>query len=230
MTKKSKTTAPSQAEQNVGEILSKTDQFVEKYLKHIIIAVAAVILLVVAIIGVRHMYFIPKEKEAQAAIFHAERHLSLQQWDMALNGDSLNNVGFLNIIEDYGSTNTGNLAKAYAGICFYHLGDIESALKHLKEYKGKDELTSSAINGLIGDSYFDLGETQNAINYFKKAIKSESKSLSPIYLKKIAIAHESLGNYNDALKAYNTIKTKYAESQEASSIDKYIERAKKTAK
>jgi len=230
MAKKSKITAPSQAEQNVGEILSKTDQFVEKYLKQIIIAVATVIILVVAIIGARHIYFLPKEKEAQVAIFPAERYLSLQQWDLALNGDSLNNVGFLDIVNDYGFTQTGNLAKARAGICFYHLEDFESAIKHLKGYKGKDKLFSSVVNGLIGDSYVDLGEVQNAIGYFKKALKAESNSLNPVYLKKMATAYESLADYKGALEAYNTIKTKYPDSQEASEIDKYIERAKLSIK
>ena len=230
MAKKSKITAPSQAEQNVGEILSKTDQFVEKYLKQIIITVATVILLVITVIGVRHLYFVPKEKEAQAAIFPAERYFGLQQWDLALNGDSLNHVGFLDVIDDYSFTKTGNLAKAYAGICFYHLNDVESALKYLKDYKGKDKLISSTVDGLIGDSYVDLGDIQNAIGHFKKAMKSDSKSLNPIYLKKLAIAYESLGNYKDALEAYNTIKTKYSESQEASDIDKYIERAKVSIK
>ena len=230
MANKSKITAPSQAEQNVGEILSKTDQFVENHLKQIIVAVAAVVFLVVAVIGVRHMYFVPKEKEAQAAIFPAERYLSLQQWDQALNGDSLNHAGFLSIIDDYSFTKTGNLAKAYAGICFYHLDDVNSALKYLKEYKGKDELVSSVVNGLIGDCYVNLGETQNAISYFKKAIKSESKSLTPVYLKKMAIVYESVGNHKEALEAYNTIKTKYSESQEALSIDKYIERSKESVK
>ena len=226
MTNKSKTTAPSQAEQNVGEILSKTDQFIEKYLKQIIIAVAAIVLIVVAVIGVRHMYLLPKEKEAQAAIFPAERYLSLQQWDMALNGDSLNRAGFVSIIDDYSFTKTGNLAKAYAGICSYHLGDFESAVKYLKDYKRKDELVSSVVDGLLGDCYVDLGETQTAIGYFNKVAKSNSGSLSPIYLKKVALAYESLGNKKDALDAYNTIKTKYPESQEASGIDKYIERVK----
>ena len=230
MAKKSNITDPSQTEQNVGEILSKTDQFVEKYLKQIIIAIATVIVLVVAIIGTRHMYFLPKEKEAQAAIFPAERYLSRQQWDLALNGDSLNQIGFLEVINDYGFTKTGNLAKAYAGICFYHLDDVESALKYLKEYKGKDEVFLSAVNSLIGDSYINLGETQNAIGYFKKAIKSENKSLNPIYLKKMALAYENLADYKGALEAYNTIKTKYPESQEASDVDKYIERAKELVK
>jgi tetratricopeptide (TPR) repeat protein len=96
----------------------------------------------------------------------------------------------------------------------------------LKEYKGKDHLIASSVNSLIGDCYSDLGETGKAIDYYKKAVsKAKSESLSPIYLKKVATAYESTGDYKEALSVYNTIKTDYPESKEASDIDKYIERA-----
>ena len=49
--------------------------------------------------------------------------------------------------------------------------------------------------------------------------------ISPIYLKKAGIAYESLKEYDKAVKAYETIKDKYASSMEASDIEKYIERA-----
>jgi tetratricopeptide (TPR) repeat protein len=231
MANKSKITAPTQAEQNVGEILSKTDQFVEAHLKLIISVIVAIILLVVAIIVIRHEYFIPKEKEAQNAIFPGENYISTQQWDLALNGDSLGYSGFLGVIEDYGFTQTGNLAQAYAGICYYHLGDYESALQYLKKYKGKDRVIASSVIAMIGNSYADTGEPDKAITYFKDAAnKANSASLSPVYLKKAAVAYEKIENYKGALDIYNTIKTKYPESQEATNIDKYIEKAKSLIK
>jgi tetratricopeptide (TPR) repeat protein len=231
MAKKSKITEPTQAEQNVGEILSKTDRFIEKHLKEIIIAVAIIIVLVTLFISSRHFYFEPKEAEAQATIFPGEQYLASQQWDLALNGDTLNYAGFLQIADDYGFTKTGNLAKAYSGICYYHLGDYESAIKYLKKYKGKEAIVAASCTGLIGDSYAQLDEPEKAIDYFNKAAKkANSASISPIYLKKAAVAYESLGNYKEALNAYNTIKAEYPESQEAANIDKYIERAKELVK
>jgi tetratricopeptide (TPR) repeat protein len=231
MAKKSKITAPTQAEQNVGEILSKTDRFIEKHSKKIVFAVITVILVSLAFIASRHFYFQPKEKDAQAAIFPGEKYLASQQWDLALNGDTLDYAGFLQIIDDYSFTKTGNLAKAYSGICYYHLGDYESAIEYLKKYKGRETIVASSCIGLIGDSYVQLEETGKAIDYFNQAAKkANSASLSPIYLKKAAVAYESLGNYKEALNIYNTIKAKYPESQEASNIDKYIEKAKELTK
>ncbi|MGI4729930.1 MAG: tetratricopeptide repeat protein, partial [Janthinobacterium lividum] len=47
---------------------------------------------------------------------------------------------------------------------------------------------------------------------------------SPIYLKKLALVYENQKNYNDALDAYQKIKTDFPESNEATNIDKYIAR------
>jgi len=223
---KKATKASTQVEANVGEIFSKSEKFIEIYKNHIIIAVATVILIVVAILGIRQYYFIPKEKEAQAAIFPGENYLAGQQWEMALNGDGKDYIGFLGIIEDYGITKTAKLAKAYAGICYYHLNKPEEALEYLKKYNVNDNITGPVIRGLMGDCYVDLGKIEEGIDNFNKAAsEANSETLSPIYLKKAGIAYESIFNYAGALKAYQTIKNKYPNSQEASDIEKFIDRA-----
>jgi len=217
--------APKQVEANVGEIFSKSEKFIETYRNHIIIAVAAVILIVVAILGVRQYYYLPKEKEAQAAIFPGENYVANQQWELALNGNGADYIGFLGIIDDYGITKTAKLAKAYAGICYYHLNKPEEALPYLKKYDANDKVFSPIIKGLTGDCYVDLGNVAEGIKYFNEAAsKAGSDFLSPIYLKKAGIAYESIFDYANALKMYETIKNKYPNSQEASEVDKYIER------
>ena len=227
MAKKVKASDPSQAEQNVGEILSKTDRFIDKYWKQILMSVAAIILIVVGVIVFRHMYLVPREKSAEIAIFPGERYFAEQNWDIALNGDSLDYIGFLEITNEYSGTNTANLAKAYAGICQYNLGDYEAALKNLKSYSTKDVLFAAQIQGAIGDCEINLGNTKQGIDYFKKAAsKANSSVLSPIYLNKAATAYESMEDYKSALEVYNTIKSKYPNSQEGNVVDKYIERAK----
>jgi len=218
--------APKHVEANVGEIFSKSERFIEKYKIHIIIAVAAVILIVAAILGIRQYYFLPKEKEAQAAIFPGENYFASQQWEQALNGNGADYIGFLGIIEDYGMTKTAALAKAYAGICYYHLNKPQEALEYLKKFNANDQIISPVIKGLIGDCYVDLGKVKEGISYFNEAAsKASSDFLSPIYLKKAGVAYEAIFDYANAIKMYQTIKYKYPTSQEASDIDKYIERA-----
>jgi tetratricopeptide (TPR) repeat protein len=227
MTKKTKASDPSQAEQNVGEILSKTDQFVDKYLKQILIGVAAIVLIVVGVIVIRHFYLVPRERQAEAALFPGQNYFGQQQWEIALNGDEVDYIGFSGIIDEFSGTKSANLARAYAGICQYQLGDYEEALKNLKKYRGRDQIFAAQVIGVIGDCNVNLDNVKQGIDYFQKAAaKANSAMLSPIYLNKAALAQESLGNYKAALELYTTIKEKYPNSSEAATIDKFIERAK----
>jgi tetratricopeptide (TPR) repeat protein len=174
---------------------------------------------------------VPKEEEARAAIFPGQDYLENQQWELALKGNEADYTGFLGVIEDFGSTSTGNLAKAYAGICYYHLGDTENALAYLKKFKADDKLVSPVITGLVGDCYVDLGKAQEGVEYFKKAAsKANSEVISPIFLRKAGRAYESLSNYKEAVEVYNIIKNKYPNSQEAAGIERYIDRASEFVK
>ncbi|MDR1370854.1 MAG: hypothetical protein LBJ72_12135 [Dysgonamonadaceae bacterium] len=231
----------SSTEQNVGEIFSRSEQFIEKYQKHIIIGVGAIILLVVAILGVRHAYLIPKEREAENAMFRAEDLFAQNQYKLALGGDSISYIGFEAIVDQYGFTKSAGLAKAYAGICYYKLGDFESALKYLKDFDADDNMISPAVIGLIGDCYVDLayadqsnvdqGKVEQGIDYFNKAAsRADNDLLSPIFLKKAALAYESLGNYKKAVETYSLIKEKYSNSLEGSNVEKYIDRAQSQVK
>ncbi|MDL2257028.1 tetratricopeptide repeat protein [Bacteroidales bacterium OttesenSCG-928-I14] len=229
--KSNKQVAQTKAEQSADALLSKTDQFLDKHLKAVITVASIVVIVVLGFIGLRHFYVIPKEKNAQDAIFVAENYFAQKQWANALDGDSIGGIGFIEIIDDFGSTKTGNLAKAYAGICEYQLGNYESALKHLKAYKHKDKVYANIVTGLIGDCHVELGNINEGATHFLKAAKSANDDqLSPIYFKKAGIAFENLGKYKEAVDAYTQIEEKYPNSTEGRNIEKEIIRAKSLIK
>lgn len=214
---------PSQAEANVGEILSRSERFIDKYKKQIIISVSAVILLAVVVLASYNFYFLPKERAAQAALFPAEQAFAMQQWDVALNGDGGDNIGFLGVIDQYGSTKPGNLAKAYAGISLFKKGELEEAMKYLKQYKSTDKIISPVVVGLIGDCYVESGNVKEAISYFKKAADSaNSESLSPTFLYKAGLAYEEVGDNKSALAAYKEIKNKYPQAAATLGVEQFI--------
>ena len=218
---------PTQAEKSVGEILSKTDQFIDKYLKQVLVGLGVIVVIVIGIIAFRHYYQIPKEQNAENALFPGQDYFANQQWDIALNGDDIDYIGFLGVIEEFGGTVSANLAKAYAGLCLYQLGDYEEALKTLKSYKGKDRLFAAQVIGAMGDCEVNLENINEGISYFRKAAdRANSSLLSPIYLRKAADAYENLGDYRAALEIYTAIQSKYPQSPEAASVERYIERAK----
>lgn len=213
-------------ELEVEQIVSKSEQFIENNSKKIVYGIIAVLLVIGAVFGFKHGYLMPKEKKAAAAIFKGEQYFAKDSFNLALNGNGADYEGFEAIIDQYGSTPSANLAKAYAGICYFKMGENEKALDMLKSFSDKDDMISPAITGLIGDCYVNMGNIKEGISYFEKAAKqADNEVVSPVYLKKAGIAYENLKQYSDAVKAYTTIKEKYFNSMEASDIDKYITRA-----
>lgn len=213
-------------ELEVEEIVSRSEQFIENNSKKIIYGIIAIALVVGAVLGIKHGYLIPQEKKAAAAMFKGEQYFAKDSFNLALNGNGADFDGFEAIIDQYGSTPSANLAQAYAGICYFKMGQTEKALDLLKSYSGNDKMISPAITGLIGDCYVNMGKTKEGISYFEKAAKeADNEVVSPTYLKKAGIAYESLKQYPDAVKSYTAIKEKYFNSMEAADIDKYITRA-----
>ncbi len=214
------------AELEVGEFVSRSEQFIENNSKKIIYGIVAVAVIVGAILGFKHGYLIPQEKKASAAMFKGEQYFARDSFNLALNGNGADYIGFEGIIDQYGGTASGNLAKAYAGICYFKMGETEKALGRLKSFSGDDSMISPAIIGLVGDCYVNMGNVKEGVGYFEKAAKkADNEVISPVYLKKAGLAYENLKQYDNAVKAYTAIKEKYFNSMEAADIDKYIARA-----
>lgn len=217
------------AEENilaVEEALSKTEVFIEKNQKILYIIIAVIAVIVLAIFGFKRLYIAPRDKEAKAQMFMAEKYFEKDSLRLALNGDG-NYLGFLDIINDYKLTKTANLAHYYAGLSYLHLGEYEDALEHLQKFRGKDKVLSTMAIGAMGDVYMELGETEKATGYYRKAANHEPNAFTtPLFLMKAGMSYELQGNYTKALEMYERIRDEYNSSFEYRSIDKYIARVK----
>lgn len=212
--------------EGMNEALTRSEQFIEKNQKTLLISLAAVLVVVAGILLYNNKVAIPREQKAAEQIFKGEQYFAIDSLDLALNGDAVDFIGFEAISKEYASTKTGKLAKAYAGLCYKAKGEYQEAIAWLSKVNTKDLVASPALVGAVGDCYVELGETQKAVAYFEKAAKAENSLLSPIYLMKAGRAYEALGQWSKALNAYETIKAQYPNSVEGSEIEKYIERAK----
>lgn len=211
--------------ESIETTLSNTELFIEKNQKTIIIVLAVLIIAVLAVFGVKKYYLEPREKDAQAAIFHAEQYFENDNFASALNGDG-NYLGFINVIDEFGGTKTANLAKYYAGVCYLNTGDFNNAIKYLKEFKGKDVIVASLALGAMGDAYMELDNVAEAAKcYESAAVKAENGFTSPMYLLRAGMAYEMIGNYQKAIDVYKKIKAEYPNSNEGFSIEKYIAKA-----
>ena len=210
--------------ENVQNVLSKSEAFIEKHQKTLLYGLIGVVVAVFAVLGFKNYVLAPKTHEAQEAIFKAEQYFARDSFQLALDGDG-ENLGFLAIIDEYGITSTAKLAKAYAGICYKSMGDYENAISYLKSFSADDKLLSPALRGAIGDCYLELEDMDKAISFFKEAVNSENEVIAPIYLRRMGLAYLSSGDAQKALSAFEEIKTKYADTQEGAEIDKFIQLA-----
>ena len=78
-------------------------------------------------------------KKHKAALFKGQEYFEADAFEEALNGDSIGYVGFIKIADQYSGTDAANLAKAYAGLCYAHLGKFDEAVKALENFDGDDQ-------------------------------------------------------------------------------------------
>ncbi len=222
MAKKNKTEEQfAQVEQALG----KTEQYIEENKNSLMIIVGVIVGIIVLFKGYQTFYIEPLEEEAQIEAYMAELYFQKDSFNLALNGDG-QYYGFLDIADEYSSTNIGNLANYYAGLCYLHTGDYESAIEYLENFSSDDIILSSLALGCTGDAYMELGDTDNAMDAYEDAIaNSNNKFTAPRYMMKLAAIHESNGSYKEALEIYNTISEDFKGAREASGIEKYISRA-----
>ena len=208
------------------ETLSKNEALFLKYQKQIIALVAAVVVIVAGAILYRHYVAIPNAQKASTALAKGQQYFQADQYEKALNGDSIGFVGFLKLAAEEGG-DAGNLANLYAGLCYAQLGSWNEAVQYIEKFDLKDDaMISPAALGALGNAYAHLNQLDKAVSTLQKAASvADNNSLSPTFLIQAGEILESQNKKDEALKLYQTVKEKYFNSMAYQTIDAYIERA-----
>lgn len=197
----------------LAEKLEGAETWMERHPKLVGGAAIAIALVVVGYFGFTY-YKSNLEAEAQREMFQAIYYFEADSLKLALNGDG-NNLGFIDIIDEYGITDAANLAHFYAGVSFLKQGNFEAARLYLSDFKSNDLLIQARAYSLIGDAYMEEQQYKEAARYYEKAANYKpNKYFTPAYLMKAALAFEKSEQKEKALKAYDEVITKYWESAE----------------
>jgi len=211
---------------NLATARAQASNFFERNQKIIIGVVAGIVLLVGGWFVYHNLIMQPKEEKAMTQMWMAQVQFEEDSFNLALDNPGGGYSGFLNIISDYKGTKAANLANYYAGVSYLNMGNFDAALSFLSDFKADGVVGPVMKFGALGDTYSELNQMDKAIEYYKKAADaSENELLTPYYLKKLAMLHETQNEFDQALEIYKRIKSKYPNSNEALSIDKYIARA-----
>ncbi len=214
---------------NFEEALSTSEAFLEKNQKPLLYTLLAIVAVLVCWLVVDNFMIQPKSAEAAEQMALGQAYYAAEQYELAINGDSIEFIGFAAAADEYSITKSGNLAKAYAGLAYFKLEDYDNAISYLEGFSASDNILQYTVKSTLGDCYAMQGETEKAISCYKKAAKADNILVVSSSLMKLARAYESLGDYANALDAYKEIKSrlegKITGITDIDEIDKYIENA-----
>lgn len=205
-------------------IVEKAKDFWERYNKPLMIASVAIILLVGGWYAYQNFIKNPKEIKAAEVMFKAEDYYRQDSILLALNGDG-QNIGFLKVIDKYGGTDAGNLARFYAGDCYIKLNENQKAIDQLKKFSTSSKPIQARAYKLMADAYGDLGKSKEAFDYYKKAghhfEKDEANSAESLFMAAY-LAQRTLNDNKSAIALYKEIKEKYPRTEHARDAENYL--------
>ena len=220
MAKKEETKDLLESPEIIAEKLEGVEHWAEQNPKIVFGILGALVLAVGGYFGFRY-YLNSQETLAQQDMFQAIHYFEADSLDIALKGDGIN-LGFEQIIDDYGLTEAANLAHFYAGVIALKQGKYQLALFFLENFDADDILVQARAYSLMGDSHMELKEYDQAAQYYRKASAHyPNKFFSPTYLMKAALAFEKANQKEKAIAAYQEIIDKFWDSSEYQNARKY---------
>ncbi|MEN0002791.1 MAG: tetratricopeptide repeat protein [Bacteroidota bacterium] len=210
---------------DIIEVRDNAQNFFERNQTLVFGVLTAAVLLVGGIFAYNNFYKAPQAEEAVEQMMQAQYQFERDSFALALTNPGGGALGFLDIIESYGGTPSGNIAKYYAGVSYLNIGEYEAAIDLLNGFSPSGDITPIMKNGVLGDAYSELGDYDEAFRYYQKAVNAgDNEVLTTYYLKKLGLLHERNGEFAEAKEAYERIKNEFPTTTEGAQIDKYISR------
>jgi len=146
------------------------------------------------------------------------------QYQVAINGLPEKNIpGLQTIVDNYGSTKAGNLAKFYLANSFFNMQNYDKALELFDDVSTGVEFVS--ISAIAGEAacYEAKGDFAQAAKYFEKAGKESSADPNAAdNLVCAARNYVKTGDKTRAIELYKLVKEEYAQSAAARDAERFL--------
>lgn len=212
----------AQRNEGIGSIDKQEGSFLEKNQNLLVGIITAIVVLIGAYMAYSFLYQKPLEKEASASMFQAQVQFERDSFALALTNPGGGYMGFLDIADEYSSTDAGNLANYYAGISYLHLGEYDAAIEFLKDFSPVGDVTPIMKQGALGDAYSEKENYEKALSYYSEAVSYKNEYLTPYYLFKKGMLEMNLEKNEASYNTFTKLKEEYPNSEFASNVDKYI--------
>jgi tetratricopeptide (TPR) repeat protein len=146
------------------------------------------------------------------------------QFQKSVDGIPEKNIqGLKSIVDNYGGSATGDLARFYLANAYTQLGRYDEALKEFEDYSPPGELLSVSRLSGIGSCYEAKSMFKEAAAFFEKAATQYPKDVSAAEnLNNSARDYGQAGDREKAIDLYKRIKKNYPTTAFARDADRYI--------
>ena len=220
---------------SLDEGANRTEEWAVKNQVAIFVVIGIIAVCVLGYLGYQKFIQEPKEVDASNEMYQAQNYFNEavggaaakdSLYNLSLNGGE-GKYGFLDIIDNYGGTKAGKLARYYAGMAYLNTNKYQEAIEQLEDFESDDAILAPLAQGAIGDAFMQLDQPKEALDYYKKASEMRDNDFTrPKFLLKASMTALQLNDYDDAEDMLGQIKKEYPDSQEADQVDLYLGMAK----
>lgn len=209
-------------ENKIYEYYMDAVDFFEKYKKHFYIGG----IVVIAVILVIFIYFKRQAANNDAAGLELNLIKSVYlagDYQQAINGDSAGTAkGLMFIVNNYGSSENGEIAKIMLANSLLALRDVDNAEKYFRDFSGSNPFLKAASYAGIASVYEARGEYLKAAEEYESASKvSKEITNADEYLFYAVRNYYWANDFENAKKLIDKIKTDYPKSQYISMSERY---------
>ena len=190
------------------------------FLKRNMTAVVIASVAFIAIVGGGIFYYLysqAQEAEAQELLVYAEQAFRQGEFETALWGDDdVLRTGLVDIINNYGRTSAGNLARYYAAVAESELGNYEEALRYIERFDPPRGILGVGPISFHAVMLSNLGDYSRAADVFQRAAEWDiNEATTPQNLFNAAQAAMEADEIARATRLVNRILNEYEDSQVA---------------
>jgi TolA-binding protein len=146
------------------------------------------------------------------------------QYQLAIDGVPEKNIpGLKSIVENYGNSAGGDLARFYLANAYFNAGNVDEALKHFEDCSPSDDLLQVSRLSGIAACLEAKGDHGNAAENFEKAATRYAKDVTAAEnLNNAARNYGQAGEKEKAIELYKRIKKNYPTTTFAREADRFI--------
>lgn len=205
------------------ETFSRAQNFYDQRKPAVITGIVAVLFIVVG--GIAYYYYTSaQEEEAQQLMSDATTAYMNANYKKALTGSEADfTVGFEQIINNYPRTDAANLARYYAAVSEYNLGNVQQAISYMEAYDVPEGILGVGPLSFHAVLMTDAGNYEEAAELYVKAAKwDENDSTTPYNYLKAAHVYHDAGNTEAAEKYARIVADQYGNSNQAAEAKRLL--------